>query len=446
MFLGTERHWSWPSVAQGYIVFNGYATGNSLPDYLLGLASSFSQGSGGVRTYGHYKMASPYVEETWHVARRLTVSGGLRYSYMPWPTEQAGVIDDFNPATFNATQAPTINIGGTITSAAGSYNAANGIVLNGSNGVPLSLTTAHKSYWAPVVGFAWDVYGDGKTSLRGGYGLTYYETAGQGCDQGGCLGYPTLNAVNLSTSNFDDPAGAATAPTIPNENGEDLQGYRASHIHTYSVSLEQQFGTNWIASVAGAGSMQGAGSSSVNINQPGAVTVNSVAYNYKSLLWLCCRARQVRRQRAFQRGDAPFQRFQAPLKPLDRVGTIVHSSHPLVLGSGRSQSPAAAWCRFFSGHGGSSLVKHAIIQYRRNKDDFTIRQCHSQPVPAGDVPRALRSLSWGYGSIFLMYNQSPASTIPIAMREMAKPTRRRLRSTMASWPTFRSASAIFMPV
>lgn len=284
MFLGTERHWSSPGVAQGYFTFNGYATGGTMTDYLLGLANSFSQGSSGMRTYAHYKMASPYVEETWKISRRLTISGGLRYSYMPWPNQQAGSIDAFNSALFSASQAPTISTGGTITSAAGSYNLANGIMVNGVNGVPLALTTAHKNYWAPVAGFAWDVFGDGKTSLRGGYGLTYYETAGQGCDEGLCLGYPTVSTVNLSNSNFDIPAGSSTAPTISSPSGLDLQNYRASHIQTYSLSVEQQFGTNWIASIAGAGSIQGAGSTSININQPTAYSSGGVNYDFNPLL------------------------------------------------------------------------------------------------------------------------------------------------------------------
>jgi hypothetical protein len=284
MFFGTERHWSSPGVAQGFFTFTGYATGNTMPDYLLGLAASFSQGSSGERTYAHYKIASPYIEETWRMSHRLTLSGGLRYSWMPWPTEQAGMIDDFNPATFNASQAPAITTGGTITSAPGSYNLTNGIIENGLNGVPLNVPNTHKNYWAPVGGFAWDVSGNGKTSLRGGYGLTYYETAGQGCDEGLCLGYPTVSATNLSTSNFDNPAGSATAATIPNQSGVDLVNYRASHIQTYSLSLQRQFGGSWIATIAGAGSRQGAGSNSINLNQPVPVSIGGVNYDFNPSL------------------------------------------------------------------------------------------------------------------------------------------------------------------
>jgi hypothetical protein len=124
------------------------------------------------------------------------------------------------------------------------------------------------------------VYGNGRTSLRGGYGLTYYATAGEGCDEGGCVGYPTLLAVNLGPSNFDNPAGSTTPSTVPGEAGENLQNYRATHIHTYSVSLQQQLGTNWIFSIAGAGSKQGAGSNSININQALPTTVGGVAYDF----------------------------------------------------------------------------------------------------------------------------------------------------------------------
>jgi hypothetical protein len=278
-FRNTERMWSFPGSPMGYFTFTGYATGNAMTDYFLGLAATFNQGNTGVRTIAHSLIVSPYVEDTWKLTHRLTLSGGLRYNYMPWPSEQNGYMVAFNPSQYNPANAPIVSQKGVITSTA-SFNPTNGLILNGVNGVPQNLTNEKKNYWAPVVGFAWDVFGNGRSALRGGYGLTYYATAGQGCEEGGCLGYPTVQTVNLATSNFDNPAGSSTPSTVPTEGGVDLQNYRAAHIHTYSLSLQQQIATNWIATIAGAGSLQRAASNSTNINQAPPATVNGVNYDF----------------------------------------------------------------------------------------------------------------------------------------------------------------------
>ncbi len=59
LLLGTERHWASPTEVEGHFTFNGYATGNAMPDYLLGLASDYAQNSAGLRTIAHYKIISP---------------------------------------------------------------------------------------------------------------------------------------------------------------------------------------------------------------------------------------------------------------------------------------------------------------------------------------------------------------------------------------------------
>src|ERR1039457_5136926 len=90
----------------------------------------------------------------------------------------------FNPADYNPAQAPGVTTKGIITPTATS-NPLNGLIINGANGVPLNFTNKFRYYWAPSAGFALDVMGDGKPSLRGGYGITYYSnfnaTSAQSC-------------------------------------------------------------------------------------------------------------------------------------------------------------------------------------------------------------------------------------------------------------------------
>jgi hypothetical protein len=187
---------------------------------------------------------------------------------MPWPTTQAGYTAAFNPTLFNPANAPTVSTTGIISSPASNYNHTNGIILNGENGVPLNLTNAHKYYWAPTVGFALDVFGNGKTALRGGYGITYNRTLGQGCAQG-CVGYPTTQSVNLINTSFTNPVGGPVAPpTAFGLSGEDLTNYKMQQVQTYSLGVQQQFGRNWLLSIAGAGNAYRHIILSLNINQP----------------------------------------------------------------------------------------------------------------------------------------------------------------------------------
>lgn len=278
--FGTERHSATSGSTMGQWSFNGQYTNNPIADLLLGDAATFEQTNTGTRSTMKYTIFSPYVEDQWKAMNRLTLTGGLRWFRMPWPSEPAANITAFEPAVFNPANAPIVATNGQIT-ATSTYNEANGIILNGVNGVPLNLTGAHEYYFSPVGGFALDVYGDGRTSLRGGYGFTHNESAGQGCAEQGCLGYPVLRQISLTDANFTNPLNGATTATATASavSGENLNDYKAANIHTFSLSLEQQFGARWLLMVAGAGSIT-RGVLSPNINQPGPVP----GYDFNPLL------------------------------------------------------------------------------------------------------------------------------------------------------------------
>ncbi len=222
----------------GYITFNpGCAataptTGNPFADLLVGDICSFGQQNTTIKYYNRYKMLEPYFQDDWRITSRLTLNLGVRVSLFGTYREKEHQAFNFDPAHYVAGQTtvdPNSDIATNLTANNGLptvTNLPNGIVQCGvTPGVPVGCMAGHLFNPAPRVGFAWDPYGNGRTAIRGGYGMFYEHGNGNeanteslenspplayAAQQYAITGYPN---IGTGTAGAQLPLGVTAIPT-----------------------------------------------------------------------------------------------------------------------------------------------------------------------------------------------------------------------------------------
>lgn len=267
ILFGTKRQNNF-SASNGDWFFSGQFTGDPISDFLLGDAASLNQASSETRPYAQYPIISPYIQDRWKVNRRWTVTAGVRYLFEPVPHAQHAYVSIFDPSKYNPAHAPIVNQDGTITPTA-NYDPLNGLLINGVNGVPPNFTTKHQNFWAPALGFAWDVFGNGSTSLRGGYQVTYTRVPyGGDCSYFCSNNPPFIQSITLITPSFPQAVGGTATPLgAPSIYSQD-PNLQPARVQNYSLTFERRLGNNWYSSVAYAGNWAQHVGTYYNVNQP----------------------------------------------------------------------------------------------------------------------------------------------------------------------------------
>ncbi len=233
------------STSAGTFTFDGSITDNSVADFLLGTPVKFAQSSGSVAA-GHYYPLGFYGQDIWKATKRLTFTLGLRWDiYTAW-REHSGQQAMFIPGV-QSTIFPTAPLG---------------MVFQSDR--EFTYHTAWKNF-GPRVGFAWDIFGDGRTSVRGGFGISYDPLVGE----------PVIHGTQpFSLSKTVNDAGPLSNPYQYVENPfpyvvnpqdavfktpatlEGILGsFQPMYNENFSLTFERQLSTTWALSASYVGNL-----------------------------------------------------------------------------------------------------------------------------------------------------------------------------------------------
>ncbi len=237
--------------------FTGTRTGNAVADFMIGAFDNstieFGIADHSPSTVKH----QAFIEDSYKVHPRFTLNYGLRYEpFIPFD-QKGGRHTTWVPGV-QSTVVP---------------DAPKGILFPGDPGLPSRLTNSDLNNFAPRLGVAWDVRGDARTIVRGGYGIFYQQINGETTH---AAEGPWRGTTQLRSGRIEDPFGSLGQVEPPPESPGRFgcseipeypglrctlypvpirivytdQNLRTSYTQHFSGSLQRQFGANFVVEAA----------------------------------------------------------------------------------------------------------------------------------------------------------------------------------------------------
>ena len=206
-------------------------TNNGLANLMLGNFNNFTQASAEIYPWFHFWEFDAYIQDSWKISKRLTLEYGLRFDHMV-PTytvvrggtpggEGTWTLYSVDTSKYNRANAPTINLSnGFIEGNPLTALSPLGLICDPCKGINPGFSPS-KTFPEPRIGIAYDLFGDGKTLLRGGFGTFHERLRQNNFSFGAGAEWPNLTSGslyngNVSSINTSGLQGAASPIQPPN--------------------------------------------------------------------------------------------------------------------------------------------------------------------------------------------------------------------------------------
>ncbi len=201
-------------------------TGNGLANLMLGNFNNYSEANAAIYPYFGFQEQDAYIQDSWKVSRRLTVNYGLRFARVE-PTytivrggtpggEGTFKLYSVDLSKYNPAAAPQVDLQtGYLEGNVLQELSNEGLICDPCSGVPSGFSPT-KNFVQPRIGFAYDLFGNGKTAVRAGFGMFNERLRQNNFNFGAGTNYPNQFTSTVLDKNVSNFSLATTGQSPPN--------------------------------------------------------------------------------------------------------------------------------------------------------------------------------------------------------------------------------------